>query len=279
MLAGLVRTLVPRKPLALVLVATLSACVSASPAARREPQKPALLAAPPAVASVLPLVAIEPPPPPVPRSPFAYANIDPEDDEIVGPPDVRPSCEADLTAAGVKFQAAKLAVHTPPKSKLTCGAPQVVTYKGSSAKIGWSPSVLVTCTMALAIARFETQVQDEALRTFGKKVVTIHHLGTYNCREMVSYPGWVSEHSYANAIDISDFVLEDGRTVDIYKQFAPKLVTPKTKASSFLRAVASRAYREETFSSVLTPFFNDAHATHFHLDLARFRSDGTQLIP
>lgn len=210
-----------------------------------------------------------------PRSPFAYANVDPDDDGVVGPPDVRASCAADLKAAGIAYQAATLAIHVQPKSKITCGAPQVITYRGSPAKIAYQPSVLVTCTMALALARFEQQVQEEAQRAFGKRVVKIHHLGTYNCREMVAYPGWVSEHSYANAIDIADFMLEDGRTIDVLKHFAPKLKEPKTPSSSFLREVASRAYREETFSSVLSPFFNAQHANHFHLDMARFRSDGT----
>ncbi|MEO8878412.1 MAG: hypothetical protein ABI461_22670, partial [Polyangiaceae bacterium] len=34
------------------------------------------------------------PAPPAPRSPFAYANIDPADDMIVAPPERRANCEA-----------------------------------------------------------------------------------------------------------------------------------------------------------------------------------------
>jgi hypothetical protein len=272
--------LAPRAPLTLLVplvVGALTACVAAAPE-RLTPHAP--LAAR-SVTTPMPSASFEappPPPPPPPRSPFAYANIDPEDDFVVGPPEVRPSCEQELAAAGVAFKPATLPIHTPPKSKITCGAAQVVAYRGSGAKIAYHPSVLLTCSMALALARFETILQEEASRTFGKRVVTIHHLGTYNCREMVAYPGWISEHSYANAIDVADFVLEDGRTVDIYKQFAPKLAVGKTPAASFLRTIASRAFREETFSSVLTPYFNEHHATHFHLDLARFRSDGTQFV-
>ena len=214
--------------------------------------------------------------PPAPRSPYAYANIDPDDDLIVGPPDDRPSCEADLVAAGIKFDAASLPIHVAPKSKITCGASQVVMYRGSPEKIAYSPSVMITCTMALALARFETVLQDEAARTFGKRVVKIHHIGTYACREMAAYPGWVSEHSYANAIDLVDFVLEDGRTLDVLKRFDPTDKEPKSKPSAFLRDVAGRAFDEEIFSTVLTPFFDAHHRNHFHLDLARFRTDGTQ---
>jgi hypothetical protein len=43
--------------------------------------------------------------------------------------------------------------------------------------------------------------------------------------------------------------------------------------------VSQRAYDEEVFSHVLTPFFNAAHRNHFHLDLARYRGDGTRPDP
>lgn len=225
--------------------------------------------APPTHLEPAPVVAsraiTESKPEPVARSPFAYANIDPDDDYVVGPPDVRATCEADLAAAGIKFKTASLPVHA--QKNLTCGAPQVVMYQGSPAKIAYSPSVMTTCTMALALARFETILQDEALRAFKKRVVRIHHVGTYACREMAAYKGWVSEHSYANAIDLTDFVLEDGRTLDVLKHF---------KTNDYLQTVTRRAFDEEVFSSVLTPYFDKLHANHFHLDQARFRSDGTR---
>jgi hypothetical protein len=214
--------------------------------------------------------------PPIPRSPFAYANIDPDDDLVVAPPDVRATCEADLKTAGIVYDKATLAVHVAPKSKITCGAPQVVVYRKGPEKIAYSPSVMTTCTMALALARFETILEAQAKKTFGKRVVKIHHVGTYSCREMAAYPGWVSEHSYANAIDLVDFVLEDGRTIDVLKDFAPKTAAGTTQKATFLRAVTQRAFDEEVFSSVLTPFFDKLHANHFHLDMARFRSDGTR---
>lgn len=257
--------------IALLAFAPLACTVAAKPAPPARAQKPTPVAiAPVPAASVAVTEAM-----PAPRSPFAYANIDPTDDYVVGPPDVRASCEEDLAAAGASFKAASLPVHVQKKGNITCGAPQVVLYKGSPAKISYSPSVMVTCTMALALARFETILQDEAQKTFGKRVTKIHHVGTYACREMAAYKGWVSEHSYANAIDFTDFVLEDGRTVDILKHFAPKLDEAKTKEGAFLRAASKRAYREEVFSTVLTPYFDALHANHFHLDLARFRNDGT----
>ena len=95
---------------------------------------------------------------------------------------------------------------------------------------------------------------------------------------MAAYPGWVSEHSYANAIDLTDFVLEDGRTIDVLKHFAPKLAVAKTGEGTFLRVIARRAYDDDVFSSVLTPFFDKLHANHFHVDLARYRSDCASFV-
>ncbi|MBK7398713.1 MAG: extensin family protein [Myxococcales bacterium] len=215
---------------------------------------------------------------PASRSPFAYANVDPLDDDLVKPPDVRPTCEADLAAASIAYQPDKLTPLVQPDTKIVCGAPQVVAYRESPAKIAWSPSVLTTCTMALAIARFETIVQEEAVRAFDRRVAHIHHLGTFDCRPMLAFPGWVSEHSYANAIDVAEFVLEDGTSIKIYDHFAPKQPVATTREAAFLRKVARRAYDEEVFSSVLTPFFDRHHVDHFHLDLARTRSDGAAFV-
>ena len=250
-----------------------------APAAREVPPAGATDAAPVASAQgadPAPPEADATPPAPPPRPPFAYANDDPDDDLVVGPPDVRATCDEELASAGVSYKEARIPVHVEGKKKLVCGAPQVVAYRKSPSGIAYDPPVVVTCTMALALARFETLIQQEALRTFGKRVVRIHQLGTYSCREMPAYPGWVSQHSYANAIDLRDFVLADGRVIDVYARFVPAKEDAPTPSSAFLRTLAQRAYDEEVFSVVLTPFFDAIHANHLHVDLSRYRSDGTR---
>jgi hypothetical protein len=214
-----------------------------------------------------------------PRRPGAWANVDPDDDQILGPPDVLDDCEGELARAGVRYRKARLAVHKEKKSKLVCGAPQVVVYLGGPEKIAYSSPPLVTCTLALALASFEKIAQQEARSILKSPIVRIDHLGTYACREMARYPGWVSEHSYANAIDVSAFTLKDGRTVQVLRDFDASALDdppPKKPAGRFLRRVSRRAYDEEVFSHVLTPFWDALHKNHFHLDLARFRDDGTR---
>jgi len=214
-----------------------------------------------------------------PRSPQAFANEDPDDDFVVAPPAPRADCHAALAAAGARFSDAHLPVHQEGKarSRLTCGAEQVVVYRGSPARIVFEPTPVLTCTMALALARFEAVVQEESARTLGERVVRITQLGTYSCREMAAYRGWVSEHSYANAIDVESFVLASGKRISVLQSFERGEET-RTREGAFLRALSRRAYDEALFSNVLTPFFDERHRNHFHLDLARYRNDGTRPV-
>ena len=214
-----------------------------------------------------------------PRSPYAFANDDPNDDFVVAPPEPLADCHDALAAARVKYTGASIPVHEEGKgrSQLTCGAEQIVIYRGSPARIAFEQTPVVTCAMALALARFEVVAQEEATRAFGEPIVRITHLGTYACREMAAYHGWVSEHSYANAIDIESFVLRSGKRISVLRSFERGEET-HTREGAFLRALSRRAFDEGLFSNVLTPFFDELHRNHFHLDLARYRNDGTRPI-
>ena len=213
---------------------------------------------------------------PASRRPGAYANIDPSDDDAVGPPDLVPDCDERLKEAGITYRTGRLAVHT--EKHMVCGAPQVVTYLAGPGKIAYDPAPTITCSMALALASFERILQEEADRTMHSPVARIEQLGTYNCREMSAYPGWVSEHAYANAIDLGSFTLKSGKRIRVWGDFAVGDGPPAHPAGVFLRAVSQRAFDEEVFSHVLTPFFNAEHKNHFHLDLARYRGDGTRAL-
>lgn len=195
------------------------------------------------------------------------------DDLIVGPPEPIEACEQRLEDAGVTFASSRIPVHEN-KSGITCGAPQAVRYVSGPGKIRWSGKPKVACPVAMALSRFEVVVQEEAERHLGRAVKKIRHMGTYNCREMAAYPGWVSEHSYANAIDIRSFTLAGGKEIPVLGNYGEP-GAPKTRAERFLQAVARRTVDEDIFSVVLTPAFDRLHRNHFHLDMARYRVDGT----
>ena len=185
------------------------------------------------------------------------------------PPEAVEGCHESLEQAGVKFEASRISLHPSKSGEFMCGAPQVVRYKRGPGKIRWSSSPKVSCGVALALVRFETIVQEEAMAHFGKRVYRIKHLGTYNCREMSAYDGWVSEHSYANAIDIASFELTNSKQVSVLDDWDDP--GPKGK---FLKRLTRRLYDEDVFSVVLSPDFDSLHRNHLHLDMAHYRSDG-----
>lgn len=198
-------------------------------------------------------------------------------DAFAPPPSVA-DCDERLTRAGVRFSPARIPVHASPDGSFLCGAPQIVRYRRGPGRIRYGSSPKLTCQMALAMARFEEILQEEAQRVLGRRVARIEHAGTYNCRAMAAYPGWVSEHSFANAIDIRAFVLTDGRRIVVREHYGDPLRRSPTPRARFLRTVAGRLFDEGVFSVVLTPAFDGLHRSHFHLDKAPYRVDGTKIV-
>jgi len=212
---------------------------------------------------------------PPPRQ-WGRADVDRENDFEVGPPEAVPDCESRLRSAGVEFRpASSLPLRSNSQGQVVCGNQQLVTYVRGPGGIAFTPSPTIACGLALSLARLEQIAQEEAERQLGSRVKRIVQSGTYNCRKMARFK-LVSEHSYANAIDLRSFVLEDGRQLSIQRHFggtAPEVDQPEAR---FLRTLARRLFDEDVLSVVLTPFFDRLHHDHFHLDLARYRTDGTR---
>ncbi len=203
------------------------------------------------------------------------ADTDPENDRVVGPPDILPDCEQRLTELGVQFKPAKLPLKRTPNGAIACGSEQVVSYQVGPEKIRYTPPPVLTCPMALALAHFERIAQAEAERTIGHRIRRIEQKGTYNCRRMVRFQ-LASEHSYANAIDLSVFTLQNGRRISVKQHFGALDRPATTAESQFLRGLSRRLFDENVFSVVLTPYWDTLHHDHLHLDLARYRADGTR---
>lgn len=124
-----------------------------------------------------------------------------------------------------------------------------------------------TCSIDAGLAWWLRQgVQPAAQEIFGQAVVRIEHLGTANCRRIGGGDkGNWSEHARGNAIDIAAFVLADGRRVSVLRDW--KASGPSgEEASAFLHMVRDSACT--SFSTVLSPDYNAAHADHLHLDQA-----------
>jgi hypothetical protein len=206
------------------------------------------------------------------------ADVDPDNDWVVAPPDLIDDCEGKLRAAGVVFAAAELKVVEGRGKKPTCGVEQAVVYKRGPTGIRYNTAPVVSCGVALGLARLEQVLNEEAQAHLGSKVARIEQGGTYNCRRMARFD-WVSEHAYANAIDIKSFTLKNGHRITVLGSFGKLDAEPKRPSGRFLRKVANRLYDEGVFSVVITPFFDALHRDHFHLDQARYRIDGSRPAP
>lgn len=119
-----------------------------------------------------------------------------------------------------------------------------------------------TCPVAAALEMWRRKsVEPAAREIFGSELVRMEHLGVYNCRRMRGSGaggGW-SQHATANAIDISAFVLADGRRVTLLDGW-----DGSSDQARFLRQIRDGACG--VYSTVLSPDYNAAHADHFHLD-------------
>ncbi|MGH6866953.1 MAG: extensin family protein [Methyloceanibacter sp.] len=123
----------------------------------------------------------------------------------------------------------------------------------------------LTCEMAAALALWARyELQPAAMAIFGHPVVKIDHLGTYSCRN-IEGKNRRSEHASADAIDISDFTLRDGRKISVLHHWRSARLE-----ATFLRRIQRAACRY--FRVTLGPEYNAAHADHLHFDRSVFWS-------
>lgn len=121
------------------------------------------------------------------------------------------------------------------------------------------------CPLARAFAAWVREaVQPEAQRRFGTTVRRIESFGTYACRPVNSQAGArLSEHAFANAVDVAAFVLADGRRVTVLDGWE----SADEEVRRFLRTVHRAGCRR--FSVGLGPDADAYHRNHLHFDLGR----------
>jgi hypothetical protein len=131
--------------------------------------------------------------------------------------------------------------------------------------IAFDRTATATCSLAAALAWYQNDIEIAAEHMLGTRVVRIVQLGTFACRNVNSErDGQRSQHATANAIDIAGYVLADGRTVSVLRDW-----NKQTAEGRFLAHAHATACR--VFNGVLGPDYNRLHANHFHLDLGPYR--------
>ncbi len=167
-------------------------------------------------------------------------------------------CFTELGQSGVQF--------TPVPDRYTgegcsmIGTIQVSLLRSDYANMSVSNIGPVTCDVGTAFAAWARFGVDRAARAIlGSPLERIETMGSYSCRN-VAGTSRRSAHSTGDAIDISGFVLADGRRISVQGDWSGGTREEK----EFLRTVQLSACRR--FNTVLGPEYNAAHRDHFHLE-------------
>lgn len=132
--------------------------------------------------------------------------------------------------------AAEIGDITPVK-KGACGDPAMVEVRavGARNKVTLQPALKLNCRVVRALRDWlRDTVQPAARELFQSRVVKIVGGGGYSCRNRNgAKTGRLSEHAFGNAIDLPRFVLANGRTVSVLKDWGP---TKRDLAKKLLEA-------------------------------------------
>jgi hypothetical protein len=180
------------------------------------------------------------------------------------------SCLGNVNLARSPFLTPRAALGGPS----VCGAVKPYDMSGTiSGRVRLAPAATLQCQMIPNVDRWVTEVVEPAAQRYlYTPLAELKVAASYSCRPMNGVSGSkLSEHGHANAIDISAFILADGRTLTVKSGW-----NGGPGERDFLRAVHKGACG--IFTTVLGPNANSFHADHFHLDLARHGKDGTHRV-
>lgn len=137
---------------------------------------------------------------------------------------------------------------------------KLLSVRGDYSTLGITNLGPVTCVLADRFAAWARFGVDRAARQIlGSQLIRIETMGSYNCRN-VAGTDHRSGHSTGSAIDVSGFVLADGRRITVLGDWSAG--TPQER--EFLRVIHTSACRR--FGMVLGPDYNADHRNHFHLE-------------
>lgn len=113
----------------------------------------------------------------------------------------------------------------PPLKENTCGlpAPVAINRIGSDGVELRPAAVVVNCAMASALHAWLDDVAQPAARAmFGSPIARLEGTSGYACRNRNGAAmAPISEHAFGNAIDVSGFMLADGRKIGVLSHWGP----------------------------------------------------------
>lgn len=142
----------------------------------------------------------------------------------------------------------------------TVNAVSLSALQGDAAQFSLANIGPVTCPTAdLMIGWARFGVDRAARQILGSPLQRIETMGSYSCRN-VAGTSRRSAHSTAEAIDVSAFILADGRRISVLDDWQGGSKAER----EFLEVVHRSACKR--FGTVLGPDYNAAHRDHLHLE-------------
>lgn len=142
----------------------------------------------------------------------------------------------------------------PPIKTDRCDVPAPVRLKslGASSQVVFDPPVETNCRLMASLYRWnKTTLQPEARRRLGSQVSRIVGASSYACRNVYNLPsGNLSQHAFANAIDIGALELSNGRMLTVLKGWGPTARDIR-EAQKKIKAKAELARAESAGSTKL----------------------------
>src|SRR6187551_994693 len=140
------------------------------------------------------------------------------------------------------------------------GTVRLATLSADHSTLGVSNLGPVTCEVSKVFADWARFGVDRAARQItGSGLHSIETFGSYSCRN-VAGTDRRSGHATGSAIDVSGFVLEDGRRITVKAGW----FGGSDSEREFLRVVQHSACKR--FATVLSPDYNSAHHDHLHVE-------------
>lgn len=178
------------------------------------------------------------------------------------PRGARPAAQPtpDLRQCMMKLQAQSVAFTLLPDQYFGGGCSATGSVKLIDIGVPATNLGAMTCGLAANFAAWARYgVQPAARLILGSEIQRIETFGTYNCRPIAG-SGRLSEHAHSNAVDVSAFVLSDGRRITVEQGW-----NGDRQTRQFLEIVRASACKR--FRTVLSPDYNAAHHDHFHFDM------------